>query len=109
VVDEHHFSEEVLESDTPVLAAFLASWSQPCQIMNAVLDQLTDICGARLKIVKIEADDCLCLSLLYEIQSIPTLILFRQGRICFRIVGTATPRAVMKEIQSHFANLKHTH
>jgi thioredoxin 1 len=99
-IDEMSFESEVLESTTPVLVAFLAAWSQPCLVMRSVLDQVATCCGKETKVVQTEADDCLNLSLIYDIQSIPTLLLFSHGQVCFRIVGTATKEAIIKQIKS---------
>jgi thioredoxin 1 len=94
------FKAEVLESKDPVLVEFWAPWSRPCQVFDSVLQQLTTACGGKLKVVKVNADDSLDLSLWYDIQSVPTLLCFVRGNPCFRIVGTATKEAILAKLQA---------
>ena len=96
---ESNFEAEVLRSKQPVLVAFSASWSRPCQILDAVLRELARDWTGRAKVVKVSADDCLDLSLGYDIQSIPTLLYFVEGRPRLRIVGTATKQAILAKLK----------
>jgi thioredoxin 1 len=99
---EASFESEVLRSEAPVLVAFWAPWSRPCHILEAVLDEVARACGGRVKLVKIDADDNPDLSLWYEIQSIPTLLYFVDGRPRARLVGTASKEAIMAKLQTVF-------
>jgi len=94
------FKAEVLESPQPVLVEFWAPWSRPCQVFDSVLQELTSACAGRFKVVKVNADDSLDLSLWYEIQSVPTLLYFVGGNPCLRIVGTATKEAILAKLKS---------
>lgn len=99
-VQEQDFLEIVLRSAQPVLVEFWAPWSRPCQVLTEVLQEIaTDWVGKR-KVVRVNADDCLDLSLRYEIQSIPTLLYFVEGRPCLRIVGTASKEAILAKVAS---------
>src|SRR5512137_1590785 len=91
-VDEAGFDSEVLKSKLPVLAAFWAPWSHPCHVLDSVLDEVATACAASMKIVKVNADDNPDLSLWYEIQSIPTLLVFVDGHLRAKMVGTARDR-----------------
>jgi thioredoxin 1 len=93
------FKAEVLESKQPVLVEFWASWSRPCQVMDSVLQELASACAGKLKVVTVNADDSLDLSLWYNIQSVPTLLYFVRGTPCLRIVGTASKEAILAKIQ----------
>jgi len=93
------FKTEVLESTQPVLVEFWAPWSRPCQVFDSVLQELASACAGKLKVVKVNADDSLDLSLWYEIQSVPTLLCFVRGNPCLRIVGTATKEAILAKLQ----------
>ena len=95
-----NFKVEVLESKQPVLVGFWAPWSRPCQVMESVLHEMASAWAGNVKVVKVNADDSLDLSLLYEIQSVPTLVYFVCGNPCLRIVGTASKEAIMAKIQS---------
>ncbi len=98
--DEAGFESEVLRSKLPVLAAFWAPWSHPCQVLDSVLDEVAAAGAASLKIVKVNADDNPDLSLWYEIQSIPTLLVFVDGLVRAKVVGTASKDAILSRVQS---------
>ena len=93
------FKAKVLESTQPVLVEFWAPWSRPCQVFDSVLRELAGACAGKIKVVKVNADDSLDVSLWYEIQSVPTLLCFVRGNPCLRIVGTATKEAILAKLQ----------
>jgi thioredoxin 1 len=93
------FKAEVLESTQPVLVEFWTPWSRPCQVLDSVLQELAVVCAGKVKVVNVNADDSLDLSLWYEIQSIPTLVYFVRGNPCLRIVGTATKEAILAKLE----------
>jgi len=93
------FKAEVLESNQPVLVEFWAPWSRPCQVLESVLQELARHWAGKVKVVKVNADDSLDLSLWYEIQSVPTLLYFVRGDPCFRIVGTASKEAILAKLE----------
>ena len=99
-IGEANFKSEVLQSKLPVLVAFWAPWSRPCQIFSSALDAVATECAASVKVVKVNADDDLDLSLVYEIQSIPTLLFFVDGSLRARAVGTASKEAILSKWQS---------
>jgi thioredoxin 1 len=100
VIPVTKFRTEVLESQRPVLVEFWTGWSQSCRVFESVLQELAHDWFGKIKIVKINADDSLDLSLSYEIQSIPTLIYFVKGKPCVRIVGTASKEAIVAKLES---------
>jgi len=93
------FKAEVLESNLPVLVEFWAPWSRPCQVFDSVLRELAGACAGKFKVVKVNADDSLDLSLWYDIQSVPTLLYFVRGNPGLRIVGTATQEAILAKLE----------
>ena len=99
------FEAEVLKSKQSVLVVFGAPWSRPCQVLDPILQELARDWAGKVKVVSVNADDSLDLSLCYDIQSIPTLLYFVEGKLRLRIVGTATKDAVLaKLIASGFAD-----
>ncbi len=96
---EAHFEAEVLQSKQPVLVEFWAPWSRPCQIQDPILTEIAAGWAGKGKVVKVNADDCLDLSLCYDIQSVPTLLYFVEGKPRFRIVGTASKQAVLTKLE----------
>jgi len=100
VIGAADFEPEVLQSKQPVLVAFFAPWSRPCQVLDAALRETTAACGDRAKIVKVNADDNPELSLWFDIQSIPTVLCFVDGVPRARIVGTASKDAILARLQA---------
>ncbi|MCW5555074.1 MAG: thiol reductase thioredoxin [Verrucomicrobiae bacterium] len=97
-----NFEAEVIRSPQPVLVEFSATWSQPCHILDSVLDEVALACAGKVKLVRINADDNPDLSLWYEIQSVPTLLGFLGGKVRARIVGTASKEAILAKLQTAF-------
>jgi len=93
------FRLEVLESKQSVLVEFWTPWSRPCHIIEPVLQELARDWTGRAKVVKVKADDCLDLSLWYEVHSVPTLLYFVRGNPCLRIVGTASKAAILAKLE----------
>jgi len=94
-----HFKSEVLDSEQPALVGFWSPWSRPCQVLESVLEELALTCAGKMKVLKVNADDSLDLSLWYDIQSVPTLLYFVQGQPRLRIVGTASKEAILAKLQ----------
>jgi thioredoxin 1 len=99
-VGEADFRSQVLKSRQPVLVAFLAPWSRPCQVLATVLEEVATAYGEEVKVVKVNADDNPDLSLWYEIQSIPTLLYFVKGTLRARLVGTASKEAILAKFDT---------
>jgi len=99
-VDDGNFGLEVLQSTQPVLVAFLTTWSRPCAIILPVLDEIAADRSGALKVVRVNADTNLDLSLWYDVQSIPTLLYFISGNVRARIVGTASKEAILAKLDS---------
>ena len=98
-IDNGNFDSEVLNSKQPVLVAFLTSWSRPCAVILPVLDEIASECAGKLKVVRVNADTNLDLSLWYDVQSIPTLFYFVAGSVRAKIVGTATKETILSKLE----------
>jgi len=97
-IGEANFESEVLRWKRPVLVAFSAAWSRPCRIFDSVLEEAAVECAGHVKVVT--ADNHPDLSLVWRIQSIPTLLYFVDGSLRARIVGTASKEAILSKLQS---------
>lgn len=93
------FIKEVLRSDQPVLVEFCTAWSRPCHVIDSVLEQVARNHVGKLKVLKVDADECLDLSLVYDIESVPTVLCFVQGNPEWRIVGTASSDAIENRLE----------
>lgn len=83
---------DVVAGNQLVLVDFFATWCQPCKMMHPILKQVKDVLGDRIRIIKIDVDTHSVLSQKYQIQSVPTLMLFRRGEVLWRASG-AMPKA----------------
>ena len=101
---EANFESEVLRSKQPVIVAFWAPWSRPCQVLRPVLDEVTAACAGSVKVVRVNADDNPGLGVGYQIQSIPTLLYFVDGNERARIVGTASKEAILSKLKTTSAH-----
>jgi thioredoxin 1 len=99
-IREADFEAEVLRSREPVLVAFLTPWSNACRVFSPILQDLASTGEGKVKVAEVNADDSLGLSLSYDIQSIPTLLYFVEGKLRLRIVGTATKEAILAKLGS---------
>jgi thioredoxin 1 len=99
-IGETDFPSQVLEATQPVLVAFLAPWSRPCQVLGAVLDEVAAGCGGKVKVFTVNADDNPDLSLWYEVQSIPALLFFLGGTLRARLIGTASQQAIVAKFDT---------
>ena len=89
-VTDNNFQAEVIESDTPVLVDFWAPWCGPCRVVAPVLEEIASE-RDDVRIVKLNVDENQQTAAQYEVLSIPTMILFRNGQVATKVVG-AMPR-----------------
>ena len=99
-INEPEFEMEVLRCAQPVLVGLLAGWSKPSQLVEPVLDEVAEACNGTAKIFKVNVDDNPDLATSYRIQSVPTLVYFFNGTVHAKIVGMASPKAVLAKLQS---------
>jgi len=86
-VNSENFKQEVLEAELPVLVDFWASWCGPCNAVAPLVEKLAKDHEGRLKVVKVNTDENPDLLTQYGIMSIPTLILFKNGKEIERVIG----------------------
>lgn len=91
---------DVINSDSLVLVDFYATWCQPCKMMHPVLEQVKGELGDRIRIIKIDVDKQSATANQYRIQSVPTLMLFRQGEVLWRTSGVVPKAALLSTIES---------
>lgn len=95
---------EIINGDTPVLVDFTAVWCGPCKMMKPVLEELHHHKGNKLRIIKIDIDKSPVAAKAYNVQSVPTLILFQQGKQLWRQSGVIQAGALEKIIDQLITN-----
>lgn len=98
---EATFAEEVNSSAEPVLVDFWAEWCGPCKTVAPVLEEIAKEQAGKLKIAKVDVDVNQSLALQYGVQSIPTMILFKDGEEVHRIVGARGKPQLMADLDAH--------
>ena len=99
-VTDASFEAEVLKSEMPVLVDFWAEWCGPCRMVAPIVEQLASDYQDVIKVVKFNVDDNPEVSVKYEIMSIPTLILFKNGEIATKQVGYMPKPQLKKAIDA---------
>jgi thioredoxin 1 len=94
-VDDKSFASEVLNADLPVLVDFWATWCGPCRSIGPIVEELAEEFVGKIKVTKLNVDESPATPSQYGVRGIPTLILFKGGKIFDQIVG-AVPKARLK-------------
>lgn len=89
---ESNFAEQVVESSTPVLVDFWAEWCGPCKMLAPVLDELAGEYQGKIKVGKVNIDECPGVANEYGIRAIPTLLIFKDGQVAEQVVGLRSKR-----------------
>jgi thioredoxin 1 len=102
-VTDSNFQAEVLESETPVLVDFWAPWCGPCRVIAPTLEELAEERGEELRVVKLNVDENQMTSAQYDVMSIPTLIVFKNGEIAKKIIGALPKKRLVEELEPAIA------
>lgn len=100
---ESSFEESVLKSEVPVLVDFWAVWCGPCRMITPIVESLAAKWGEKVKVGKVNVDDHPAIAERFQIMSIPTLMLFKNGQVVERVVGVAPQASLEKKFEPHIA------
>jgi thioredoxin 1 len=92
---------DILNADKPVLVDFSAEWCGPCKMMKPILQQLHETMGNAVRILKIDIDKNQVMANSYNISSVPTLMLFKRGKVLWRQSGVMQARQLEQVIRSN--------
>lgn len=98
-VEDASFESEVLKSDIPVLVDFWAPWCAPCKALSPVIEELSVAYSGKLKVLQMNVQDNKKVPAQFRIRSIPTLILFKEGKVVEQSVGAKPKIEIEKMIK----------
>lgn len=96
-ISSENFKEEVLNSKTPVLIDFYADWCGPCKMMSPIIDEIAGELQEKAKVGKINVDENQDLAIEYNVMSIPTIIIFKEGKPVKTFVGVRSKSEILEE------------
>jgi len=102
-INDANFKQEVLEESLPVLVDFWAVWCGPCLRLAPVIEQITKEYKGKLKVCKLNVDDAPKTASSYEVMSIPTLAIFKNGKVVKKVVGALPKTELESMIKPHIA------
>ena len=97
------FDETIASSDVPVLVDFWAEWCGPCKVIAPILEEIATEQAGKVRIAKLNIDENLDVTRRFEVMSIPTLLLFKDGEAVQRLIGAKPKGQLLQEISAHLA------
>lgn len=94
-----NFEEEVMKSDKPVLIDFYADWCGPCKMQSPIIDELAEEYGDKIKVGKVNIDENMALAERYQVMSIPTLLIIKDGNIAKQFIGLTDKNLIVESIE----------
>lgn len=97
-VTDQNFDLEVIRSKTPVMVDFWAVWCGPCQMQNPILEEVEKEYEGKIKIAKLNVDDNPATASKYQVMSIPTLMIFKNGAAVKQMIGVQSKEVLTREL-----------
>jgi thioredoxin len=107
LLTDDNFENEVFSRETPVLVDFWAEWCGPCRRVGPIVEEIAEEYGGKLKVGKLNVDENPAATSMYGIRSIPTLIVFKDGKPVDKIIG-AVPKSHIVEVIERALNGNHS-
>jgi thioredoxin 1 len=100
-ITDANFENEVVNSDIPVLIDFWAVWCGPCKLIAPTVEEIANDYQGKVKVGKLDVDNNQMVATKFGIRSIPTLLIFKGGKIVDQIVGAVPKSAIIQKLDSH--------
>lgn len=100
-VSDSTFEKEVLRATQPVLVDFYADWCGPCRAIAPIIEEIAAELKEKLKVVKLDVDQNQQTAMQYGVQSIPTLLLFKNGKEVERLIGYMSKSKLLSKLEPH--------
>nr|BAL56206.1 thioredoxin 1 [uncultured Acetothermia bacterium]BAL59920.1 thioredoxin 1 [Candidatus Acetothermum autotrophicum] len=100
-VSDSTFEKEVLQATQPVLVDFYADWCGPCRAIAPIIEEIAAELKEKLKVVKLDVDQNQQTAMQYGVQSIPTLLLFKNGKEVERLIGYMSKSKLLNKLEPH--------
>lgn len=102
-VSDADFQQQVMQSDKAVLVDFWAEWCQPCRVMEPALEEISNDLADKLVVAKLNVDENPEVAQQFQVMSIPTMILFKDGEAIDQLVGAMPKDAVVNKLNPHLS------
>jgi thioredoxin 1 len=100
-ITAQNFDEKVIKSDKPVLLDFWAEWCGPCRIIGPVVEDLSKELAGKLVVGKVNVDNEPSISQKFGIRNIPTLLVFKQGKVVDKLIGAMPKTVLLSKLQPY--------
>jgi thioredoxin 1 len=101
-ITDNNFEQEVLKSDKPVLIDFWAAWCGPCRMVAPIVEEIASDYKDKVKVGKLDVDENQETSIKYGVRSIPTLLIFKDGKVKETIIGAVPKAQIIQKINNSF-------